>query len=115
MLKLPTEVRVYMAPEPCDMRRQIDGLSALVRSAMERDPESGDRALPAVPEPLVKRQRRRPARRANDGQRRASPGRIVTAEAPRTPVVVRPRWRRARPKPRRSSAPPGAGGPSVGS
>lgn len=42
MLKLPTEVRVYMALEPCDMRRQIDGLSALVRSAMERDPESGD-------------------------------------------------------------------------
>lgn len=42
MLKLPTEVRVYMALEPCDMRRQIDGLSALVRSAMGRDPESGD-------------------------------------------------------------------------
>jgi transposase len=42
VLKLPTEVRVYLALEPCDMRRQIDGLSASVRSAMARDPESGD-------------------------------------------------------------------------
>jgi len=42
VLKLPAEVRVYMALEPCDMRRQIDGLAALVRSAIERDPESGD-------------------------------------------------------------------------
>jgi transposase len=42
VLKLPTEVRVYLALEPCDMRRQIDGLAASVRSAMERDPESGD-------------------------------------------------------------------------
>jgi transposase len=42
MLKLPTEVRVYIALEPCDMRRQLDGLAALVRSSMERDPESGD-------------------------------------------------------------------------
>lgn len=42
MLKLPTEVRVYLALEPCDMRRQIDGLSASVRSSMERDPDSGD-------------------------------------------------------------------------
>jgi transposase len=42
VLKLPTEVRVYIALEPCDMRRQMDGLAALVRSAMEREPESGD-------------------------------------------------------------------------
>jgi transposase len=42
MLKLPSEVRVYIALEPCDMRRQIDGLSALIRSALERDPENGD-------------------------------------------------------------------------
>lgn len=42
MLKLPTEVRVYIALEPCDMRRQMDGLAALVRSSMERDPENGD-------------------------------------------------------------------------
>lgn len=42
MLKLPTEVRVYLALEPCDMRRQIDGLAASVRGCMNRDPESGD-------------------------------------------------------------------------
>jgi transposase len=42
VLKLPSDVRVFIALEPCDMRRQLDGLSALVRSAMERDPDSGD-------------------------------------------------------------------------
>jgi transposase len=42
VLKLPTEVRVYIALEPCDMRRQMDGLAALVRSSIKRDPESGD-------------------------------------------------------------------------
>ena len=42
MLKLPAEVRVYLALEPCDMRRQLDGLAGLVRSGMQRDPDSGD-------------------------------------------------------------------------
>jgi transposase len=42
MLKLPSEVRVYLSLEPCDMRRQIDGLAAAVRTGMSRDPESGD-------------------------------------------------------------------------
>jgi transposase len=42
VLKLPSEVRVFIALEPCDMRRQLDGLAALVRSTMERDPDSGD-------------------------------------------------------------------------
>jgi transposase len=42
MLRLPANVRIYLATEPCDMRRQFDGLAALVRSGMERDPESGD-------------------------------------------------------------------------
>lgn len=42
MLKLPAEVRVYISLEPCDMRRQLDGLAALVRTGMERDPENGD-------------------------------------------------------------------------
>jgi transposase len=42
VLKLPPDVRVFIALEPCDMRRQLDGLAALVRSAMERDPDSGD-------------------------------------------------------------------------
>ena len=42
MLKLPSSVRVYVAVEPCDMRRQFDGLAALVRDGMGRDPKSGD-------------------------------------------------------------------------
>jgi transposase len=42
MLKLPTSVRVFVATAPCDMRRQFDGLAALVRSGMNRDPKSGD-------------------------------------------------------------------------
>jgi len=42
MLKLPGTVRVFLATEPCDMRRQFDGLAALVRSGMDRDPRSGD-------------------------------------------------------------------------
>lgn len=42
MLHLPANVRIYLATEPCDMRRQFDGLAALVRSGLERNPESGD-------------------------------------------------------------------------
>jgi len=42
VLTLPPSVRVFIALEPCDMRRQLDGLSALVRSAMDRNPDSGD-------------------------------------------------------------------------
>lgn len=42
MLRLPAEVRIFFANEPCDMRRQMDGLAALVRTGMQRDPESGD-------------------------------------------------------------------------
>lgn len=42
MLKLPASVRIYVAVEPCDMRRQFDGLAALVRDGMGRDPKSGD-------------------------------------------------------------------------
>jgi hypothetical protein len=34
MLKLPAEVRVFISLEPCDMRRQLDGLAALVRAGM---------------------------------------------------------------------------------
>jgi transposase len=42
VLKLPAEVRVYISLGPCDMRRQLDGLAALVRTGMERNPENGD-------------------------------------------------------------------------
>jgi transposase len=42
VLKLPAAVRVFISLEPCDMRRQLDGLAALVRAGMERDPENGD-------------------------------------------------------------------------
>jgi transposase len=42
MLKLPANVRVFLATQPCDMRRQFDGLAALVRGGMDRDPKSGD-------------------------------------------------------------------------
>ena len=42
MLKLPPNVRVFVAAAPADMRRQIDGLAILVREGMQRRPESGD-------------------------------------------------------------------------
>jgi transposase len=42
MLKLPSSVRVFLATTPCDMRRQFDGLAALVRDGMARNPKSGD-------------------------------------------------------------------------
>ena len=32
MLTLPSSVRIYLASEPVDLRRSIDGLSALVRA-----------------------------------------------------------------------------------
>jgi transposase len=35
-------LRVFAYPEPADLRRGFDGLSALVVSALERDPLSGD-------------------------------------------------------------------------
>ena len=45
MLKFPANVKVYLATDPCDMRRQFDGLAALVRSGMNRKAESGDLTL----------------------------------------------------------------------
>lgn len=35
-------VRVFLYRGPCDMRRQMDGLSAMVREELKRDPESGE-------------------------------------------------------------------------
>ncbi len=42
MLSFPTNVRVYAATRPVDGRKGIDGLAAVVRFAMGRDPLSGD-------------------------------------------------------------------------
>ena len=35
-------VRVFAYAGPCDMRKQMDGLSTLVREQLARDPEGGD-------------------------------------------------------------------------
>jgi len=40
MLSLPSSVRIFLATEPCDMRRGHDGLAALVRQ-MGHDVYSG--------------------------------------------------------------------------
>lgn len=37
-----SDVRVFFYLAPCDMRKQIDGLSTLVREAMQRDPRDGE-------------------------------------------------------------------------
>lgn len=42
MLNLPSNVRVFISMLPCDFRKQIDGLSALVRENLLREPRSGD-------------------------------------------------------------------------
>jgi transposase len=42
VLRLPANVRIFIATAPCDMRRQFDGLAATVRSGMDREPKSGD-------------------------------------------------------------------------
>ncbi len=41
MLTLPPTVRVFLAIEPADMRRSLDGLAALTREILKRDPLSG--------------------------------------------------------------------------
>lgn len=41
MLNLPPEVRIYLCTVPTDMRRSFDGLLALAREHIERDPLSG--------------------------------------------------------------------------
>ncbi|MEZ5989269.1 MAG: IS66 family insertion sequence element accessory protein TnpB [Planctomycetota bacterium] len=41
MLSLPPSVRIYLAREPADMRKAIDGLSALTREVLAEDPLSG--------------------------------------------------------------------------
>lgn len=41
MLTLPPTVRVFLAIEPADMRRSLDGLAELTREVLKRDPLSG--------------------------------------------------------------------------
>ncbi len=41
MVSFPASVRIYMATEPVDGRRGIDGLAGLVQSTMQLDPLSG--------------------------------------------------------------------------
>ena len=41
MLSLPPSVRIFLARGATDMRKQIDGLAALVEHVLEKDPYSG--------------------------------------------------------------------------
>ncbi len=41
MLMLPTSVRIFLAAQPADLRRSLDGLAALTRSILRKDPLSG--------------------------------------------------------------------------
>ena len=41
MLSLPPSVRLFVAREPVDMRKAIDGLSGVVRDVLAEDPMSG--------------------------------------------------------------------------
>lgn len=42
MISISSAVRIFVCTTPTDMRRQFDGLSALVTHALEMDPLSGD-------------------------------------------------------------------------
>ena len=41
MISLQEETKIHIAAEPIDMRKAIDGLSALVVEVLEQDPQSG--------------------------------------------------------------------------
>lgn len=41
MLTLPSTVRVYVATQPCDLRKGFDGLSLAVTNVLEHDPLCG--------------------------------------------------------------------------
>ncbi len=41
MLSLPPSVQIHVCTEPVDMRKQFDGLSAVVSGTLEQDPLSG--------------------------------------------------------------------------
>jgi transposase len=42
VLSIPAQVRVYLACEVTDMRKQFDGLCAIVEHRFHRDPYAGD-------------------------------------------------------------------------
>ena len=42
MITLPRHVRVHAYAAPADLRKGFEGLSALVREELDRDPLSGD-------------------------------------------------------------------------
>jgi len=41
VIAVPAAVRIYVAKEPVDLRRGFDGLSAVTRSVLRKDPMSG--------------------------------------------------------------------------
>lgn len=41
MLSFSGAIRVYVAVEPCDMRKGFNGLEALARERLEEDPRNG--------------------------------------------------------------------------
>jgi transposase len=41
MLTLPPSVKVHIAVEPCDMRKQFDGLALLVEQVLRHEARSG--------------------------------------------------------------------------
>jgi len=41
MLSFPSSLRIYLAAEPCDMRKSFNGLHALAEGALKEDPRSG--------------------------------------------------------------------------
>ena len=41
-MKVPSEVTIWLAMEPIDFRRSIDGLAAALGNALGRDPMSGE-------------------------------------------------------------------------
>lgn len=42
MLSLPANMKIFFSAAPCDMRKQMDGLAALVQQSMQREPRNGD-------------------------------------------------------------------------
>ena len=38
MISVPAGVRIYLALEPCDMRKGFDGLALMVQQSLGKDP-----------------------------------------------------------------------------